>query len=79
MSRSIRKNKQGKIVKEGHYKCKCSYCINTSKKKITEKLIEQDMLEAWLYLEDRYSDYDFFEDDYVLDELSTDILIENEK
>lgn len=53
--------------------------MNVTKKKITEKLIEQDISESWLYLEDRYDDYDFFENDYVLDELSTDILIQNEK
>ena len=88
MSRTFRTNKYGEIKTDKFKKdfngCGCAYCefINTDfRNKHVKTYLDNEIKEASNYLENRYEEYwyDYNEEEYHLDEISSIIMKENNK
>ena len=78
MSRTIRKDRNGKRYKESlkkkeaRYRCRCEYCSGVSKNLVCEKIAEKEMKEEIRVIEmNEHLDFDIPEQEEIINKFNT--------
>ena len=76
MSNTLRKDKNGKTFKEnlkkhsGRTRCRCEYCMDVERNKISDKIAEKEMKEEIRTVETgEHLDFDIPEQDEILEQI----------